>query len=85
MSPLAPTDDREAQETFARAQGHKKSMHLWEAETDFLRAFELYNRARGPESAEVRRTVSSLAEIYEDQTRVAETTRRKRNCYVFCG
>jgi hypothetical protein len=81
----SPTTEIAAREAFDRAQIYKKSMHLHEAETDFLRAFELYNRVRGPDSAEVIQTMNSLAEIYEDQTRPVQTVRRKRNCYVFCG
>jgi len=84
-STQCPATEIAAREAFDRAQSYKKSMHLHEAETDFLRAFELYNRARGPDSAELIRTVNSLAEIYEDQTRPAQTARRKRNCYVICG
>lgn len=77
--------DATAQEAIDLAEGHKKANNFHGAETEFLRAFEMYTRTKGPDSPHVFRTMNSLAEIYEDQTRPSEAPRRRRNCYVFCG
>lgn len=74
-----------AQEAINLAEGHKKANNFHGAETEFLRAFEMYTRSKGLDSPHVFRTMNSLAEIYEDQTRPSEAPRRRRNCYVFCG
>jgi hypothetical protein len=84
-TPGPVASEKLAEEAIDRANDHKNMRDFHGAETEFLKAFEMYTRSKGLDSPQMFRSMNSLAEIYEDQTRPSEAPRRRRNCYVFCG